>query len=405
MPTPLTLGLVWWLSFGGLGLIFPFYAMYLRENAGLPGSQVGLVMSMLPLAGLIGQPLWGQIADRTGRRARVFTVVAGGASLGYLVLGHAGGFGALLVATACLAIFSSSVGPSCLAVTLALLPEGPSFGRARAMGTIAFGVSAIGLPFALRAFQGAGYGAPPVLADGEQGLELIFALAAGFLALASLASLMLPSRAALWVRAQSGQWRTLLRSPAFMRIVLFTFLSFLALQGPAIMLPILVRDHGGGLDAVSRLWIPMIALEIPLVYYFGATVARLGPRGVIALGVAAAALRWAITGFGDDPAWVYGAQILHGVTVWGVVLGTAVYANDVVPAHLRSTGQGLVAMLGVSLGSVLSNMGAGWLIEVIGPRAPAQVAAVAAVGLGLAIPWLVPAPHALSATAPAERAA
>jgi MFS family permease len=111
---------------------------------------------------------------------------------------------------------------------------------------------------------------------------------------------------------------------------------------------------------------------------------------VIAIGMIAAAVRWGVSGFAEDLRWVYLAQILHGVTVWGIILGAPVYVDAVVPARLRSTAQALLAMVGVSLGSILSNVGAGWLSDVVGPRAPAQVAGVMGLMLTLALPWMLP---------------
>jgi len=390
MPISVALALVWWFAFAGLGLFFPFYSLYLSENAGLAGSEVGLVLAMLPLTGLVVQPLWGQLADRTGLRAGIVTLLAGGTSVGYAMLTQADGLASFLLCTVMLAVFSSALVPSCVSVTLALLPDGKGFGRARVMGTLAFGVSVLSFPFVLRAFQSAGHGAPPARAEGEPGLELIFCLASAFLALTAVLSLWLPARGDVSQRAQRGQWRELFDNAAFIRVLIFTFLAYLTIQGPTVLLPILVRDQGGGLDAISRMWLLMIALEVPLVYHFGATWTRFGARGVLQIGMCAAALRWAISGFGEDLHWVYGAQLLHGVTVWGIVLGTPLYANDVVPAHLRATGQGLLAMLGVSLGSIVSNFGSGWLVEAVGPRAPAQIASVVSLLLALALPWMLP---------------
>ena len=394
MPVPLAIGLVWWLGFSGLGLIFPFYALYLRENAGLAGSELGLVLAVQPLVGMFGQLLWGQISDRTGQRARVLTAIALGSCVGHLVLLQAGSFAGFLAGTGVLALFSTSFTPSCFAVTAAVMPDGAGFGRARAMGTISFGVSALALPFALRWIQVAGLGAPPARAEGEPGLELIFAAAAMFYVLTALASGLLPRDGDVSARAASGQWRELLRSRDFLRVVGFTLLAFLAMQGPTIMLPVLVRDHGGGIDAISRLWLLMVSLEIPLVYYFGATVRRLGGRTVITLGLLAGVVRWGISGFADDPAWVYGSQVLHGVTVWGVIVGTSFYVNQVVPPELRSTAQAALATFGTGLGALLSNVGAGVLIDVVGARGPARAAAVITALLAVMIPLLVPRPRA-----------
>ena len=60
------LSLFWGTLFGALGIFFPYYSLYLKEDLGLTGQQVGTAMGVFHLIGLIGQPVWGYIADRTG---------------------------------------------------------------------------------------------------------------------------------------------------------------------------------------------------------------------------------------------------------------------------------------------------------------------------------------------------
>jgi len=389
----LTLAAVWGFALAGLGLFFPLYSLYLSENAGLRGVELGLVMAMLPLVGLLAQPFWGQVSDRTGRRAHVLTMLALGTAAGYVSIAFAEGFPQFLLATAALALFSTALIPTCVGVSLALLPDEDRtrFGRVRVIGTIGFAVCVGGFPFVLRAVQ-ARSPAPSAgaLPGAEPQLELAFLLAAAMLVLAALVSIRLPAGGAISTRASRGEWRTLLRNGPYVRVLIFSFLTFLCSQGAMVLFPILVRAQGGGLEAISRMWLIMLALEIPLVFYFGAGLARLGPRGVIAIGSAAAALRWLVSGFADDLFWVHAAQLMHGVTVWGIVLGIPVYVDAVVPEQLRSTGQGLAAMIGVSFGAFLSNLTAGWLTEAIGPKAPAQIAGVASLLLALALPWMLP---------------
>ncbi|MBW2274858.1 MAG: MFS transporter [Deltaproteobacteria bacterium] len=400
-PAPIipTLSIIWGLVLAGLGLIFPFYALYLRENAGLTGTEVGLVAATLPLMGVLVQPMWGQVADRTGLRGRVLAVLALGTAAGYALLSRAQSFEDFLLYTALLALFSTATIPACMSVSLALLPEPSSqaFGRVRVVGTLGFGVSVGAFPFLLRALRDAGFVASKSEASsGEPGLHVMFYVAGVLLLLASLASLALPRRGAVSLRASQGEWRTLLSNRLFVRLLIYAFFAYLSMQGPMVLFPILVRAQGGGLEAVSQMWLIMLVLEVPLVFYFGAGVARMGPRGVIAIGMAAGALRWGVSGFAEDLRWVYLAQALHGVTVWGIILGAPVYVDAVVPARLRSTAQGLLAMVGVSLGSILSNVGAGWLTDAVGPRAPAQLAGLMGLALTLVLPWMLP---------PAERPA
>ena len=53
----LPLSLFWFFYFGGQGIFFPYYALYLHENAGLTGSQMGFVLGALPFMGFFAQPV------------------------------------------------------------------------------------------------------------------------------------------------------------------------------------------------------------------------------------------------------------------------------------------------------------------------------------------------------------
>jgi PPP family 3-phenylpropionic acid transporter len=396
-PAPVwTLGAIWWFVMGALGFFFPYYAFFLNENAGLTGTQVGAVLGVIPMMGLIAQPLWGQFADRTGLRGRVVGLLALGTALGYASLSLATGFTGYLAFTCLFAVFFPALMPSCVAASFASLddPSGTRFGRVRAMGTVGFGVSVGCLPFLL---EGLRSWKPELIASetpsgvGEPGLEMIFYLAAGLAMVAACAGFALPARGAMALRAEPDEWRRLLHNSHFVRLILFTFVAYLANQGPTVLFPLLVRAQGGGIEAVSRMWLIMIVLEIPLIFYFGIGVARFGPRGVIAIGLGAAALRWLVSALATDLRWVYFAQLLHGVMVWGLILGAPVYMDAVIPKHLRSTGQALLAMVGIGMGSMLSNLTAGVLVDAVGPKAPALAGGLASALLLLSIPWLLPA--------------
>jgi nitrate/nitrite transporter NarK len=67
---PLTL--FWFTYFGALGIFSPYFGLYLKEKAALSGTELGLVLSMLPLVGIIAQPLWGQIAAHAAESSHGF---------------------------------------------------------------------------------------------------------------------------------------------------------------------------------------------------------------------------------------------------------------------------------------------------------------------------------------------
>jgi hypothetical protein len=50
----------------------------------------------------------------------------------------------------------------------------------------------------------------------------------------------------------------------------------------------------------------------------------------------------------------------------------------------------MLAMIGVSLGGISSNLSAGWLFENFGPDAPYFAGGIGAIILGCAVPLLIP---------------
>src|SRR5215470_8525800 len=109
LSVPLTL--FWFVYMGGVGIFFPYFSLYLKENVGLSGTQLGWILATVPLVSIVGQPFWGQVADRTGARSHIVAFLALGSVLGYLWLATANGFVAILLATATLAVFSSGILP------------------------------------------------------------------------------------------------------------------------------------------------------------------------------------------------------------------------------------------------------------------------------------------------------
>ncbi len=385
---------VWFFGFGALGMYLPFFGLYLHENAWLGGARVGVVLAVVPLVGMAVQPLWGQLADRTGARARILVLVSLGAALGFAALGLARGFAALVLATALLAAFLTAFVPAAVAMTLALARRGDphAFGLSRVWGTVGFLFFVVSVPHGLDAAQRAQGLARTPGGPSEPGLELIFAVASASVFVAGLAALALPRTGAVAMRAPRGDWRRLVHHGPYLRLLAFAFAGYVCLQGPLTIFPILVRARGGNLDSVSEMWVPMLLLEIPLVALSGASLERLGARGLLAIGILAGGARWLACGLAPGLGWIYPVQILHGVMVAGFILGAPLYVEAVVPERLRSTGQGLLTMLGASLGGITSNLASGWLLERVGPDVPYVAGGLGALLLGALVPFVLPPP-------------
>lgn len=388
VPPVARIALLWFFTLGGLGMFFPFFSLYLYKDAGLTGAQVGIVLATVPLVGIVAQPAWGQIADLTGRRTRVLSIVLCGGSLGYLLLGLPDTFGEFIAAATLIALFSTSLMPSLWSVSLALVGAGGPrvLGWVRAIGTVGFGVSVGTFPYL------AAWLDPEAAGQGTDALPLIFPLASSLVAVATLLALTLPKTGEVSVRAARGDYRKLLSHGPFVRLLVAAFFAVLCIRGPNAMLPILVHAHGGSIRVISKMWLLMLSLEVPLIAAFGISVRRLSLRGIVMIGVVASAVRWLVSGYTTDLSVMTAAQVLHGVGVWGVIVCIPNYVDAVVPTSLRSTAQAALAMVAFGIGGVISSTLAGWLMDALGPRSPAQLGGTGALLLAVSLYWLLPQP-------------
>ena len=387
-----SISLFWFAFFGALGIFFPYYSLYLKENAGLTGTQLGLVLSVMPLVGIVAQPFWGQVADRTGARGRVVAFLSMVSAAGFVLLGLAQGFVLILLAAVFLACFSTPVIPLSVSVALAAFRRsGPhAYGFARAWGTVGFLASVLIFPGALDRVQQWQGLSPVPGGPSEPGLGVMFLGTAAIVLLASAIGLALPKEGLASLRAARGEWRTLLRRGPMRRMLVFAFCAYLFVTGPMGLLPVYVRAHGGTLETVQNMWILMLIVEIPLILCTGMGLQRIGARGLLAAGVLAGGVRWTVCGLTANPYWIYPVQMLHGVMVTGLMMGGPLYVDRVAPGRLRSTAQGLVAMAGLGIGGIASNTAAGWLLDNVSANAPYLIGGVGALVVGLAIPWILP---------------
>jgi PPP family 3-phenylpropionic acid transporter len=404
LPT-LRLSVYWFFVVGALGVFFPYFTLYLKENAGLTGGQTGMVFSVVPLVGMFAQPLWGHVADRTGWRTRLLAALALGASTGYAGLTLPGSFAGLLAATALLALFSTSLIPMGVSVSLAAL-EGQrisGFGRVRAWGTVGFLLTVVGIPPLLHLFQKV-MGLPRRAGGpSEPGLQYVFLVAGLLVGLGAVAAWMLPRTGSVSLQAARGEYRILLRHGPFLRVLVFTFFSFLFIQGPMVLFPIYVRARGGDMETVSHMWICMLMLEIPLVASLGTIHEHLGPRTMVSLAAILGGVRWFTCAVATDLGFVYPVQLLHAFVVAGLLVGAPVYVESLIPQRLRSTGQGLLMTLGASIGGILSATVSGWLIDRFDANAPYLVGGVGAILVGLVGSFFLPAVPAESREGDAVR--
>ncbi len=385
---PLTL--FWFVYFGSLGIFYPYFSLYLRENAGLTGTEVGLILAISPLVGMVAQPFWGQLADRTGKRGRLLALLTLGTAAGYYGVWIASGFWAIVIATAALALVGTAVFPMMMSVSLALLRnEGQhAFGRVRVWGTIGYFVLVLIFPSLLSMVR-----VPDEInlaKISQPALGLMFPLTATLVFTAGLIAFFLPKAGVVALRAGRDDWRELVHNRVFIRFLVFALLANFLMNGPMWLFPLFVRSRGGDVATIRNMWIIMLLVEIPLVLSTGSGLKRLGARGLLGVGLVVGGLRWFLSALSSDGALLFAVQALHGVTVVGLNLGSPLYLDVVAPEKLRSTAQSILSMVAAGIAAVASNASAGWLLDHGGVNLLYFLCGAGAIVLGASTWWILP---------------
>ena len=100
-----------------VALYSPFLSAYYRQN-GITSSQIGILMTVAPLASVIIQPFWAKRSDESGKAKKYVCAIILGiiVSLYTFYLGHS--FTTFLIASILLALFSTSVNPMIDAIVI-----------------------------------------------------------------------------------------------------------------------------------------------------------------------------------------------------------------------------------------------------------------------------------------------
>ncbi|MEO1458401.1 MAG: MFS transporter [Pseudomonadota bacterium] len=370
--------------FAVLGAYLPFWPVWLAEQ-GLGVAEIGSIVSAALLLRLVTVPALTALADRFALR-RAMLAGAGFVSAA-LFLVHLGaeGQGALLALGLALTFSFSLMVP--LGEALGLRASGRfgfAYAQARAAGSIAFLLANIAMGWAMAAFG----------AD-----ALIWVLAAGCVLAGAIGALHpgggAPRGSGV---AGAGMDRAGFREGFALlgdrRLLLFALAAGLGQSSHAVYFLFASldwADQGISAETVGMLWAAGVVAETVLMLGPGGRwLRRLGAPGAIALGAAAAALRWVAMAF--EPAlWaLWPLQALHALTFALSHLGIMAFAAAAIPDRLQASGQGVLLGLTQGVMLALATFAAGLVEGALGREGAWLMAAgMAAAGAALAL-WLRP---------------
>jgi len=332
-----------------IGLLGPYFALFLIEKE-YSGSQIGLMLGVLPVAGLVFQPVWSLLSDILNRRRILLVIGSIGLVIASIGLGFSNTFAVTFLWGILFSAMRAPISPISTAIALDYLEdqgESETYGLLRLWGSLGFAVSSLLM---------AGF----FLDD----IRVYFPwFAAGiFFILASL-SFLLPERAVPYTYSGFKGLRYLAKNAKF---ILFLAASIF-IGGTQGIYNNYLTLFLQSLDTASWLIGAIVSLqaliEIPMMMVAPYLIQRFSLQWLIVAGAVAFPVRWLLFFFIEEPAWIIPLQLLHGVGVISFFVVAVSYIDKLINPKWRATGQALYSTAMMGIGSGLGVFFAGIIIE------------------------------------------
>ncbi|WP_139368233.1 MFS transporter [Evansella clarkii] len=349
--TMLNMKSFYFFSFFALGGLFPLLSVYLQNEAGLSGAQIGTIMSVGPIVMLLSQPVWGMLSDYTGKPRVLLTVaVVITASTGLLYLFTYEYIWLLLIA-ALLALFQSPLVP--LSDSMAMnyvYKHKEHYGNVRLWGAAGFAV----------AVWVAGN-----LSD-LAGLQIIFYIFAATMLLSAVFSMGMPRESAEVSPGIKNGLGTLIKMPRFMIFLLVTFLVFGPIMANNFYFGLFIQFAGGSLAGVGFAFLLAAGSEVPFMRWAGNWIERAGILKILFIASLISGLRWLFYVAGPSPVFIYVTTIIQGFSIGLFIPAALQYVIKIAPGEIKATAVSLYSAAGNGLGAWFFTFSAGLLIDWFG---------------------------------------
>lgn len=334
------------LYFGTVGITQPFLPAYLRSLA-LSTTEVGLLLALSPLASLIAPPLWGHLADRTGRLSHVLTVLALGTALCFAPLLSVERFPALVATLGAYACFVSSITPMVDSLALDHVAQrGGSYAHLRLFGSLGFILATT--TFGLWVRQ----------VDRSTIIVALTLLSAVALWSLSLRAHTPPGAtphalAGLQLLRDNKDLRWLLAATCLHWMACTPYNGMFAIHISALGLPPSVVGLSFGLGVMA---------EVAAMLLYPRFAERIAPRHLLCLSFVMSALRWGGVALVSSPVPLAALSLIHAMTFGVFYPASVAFMARRVPQHLRASGQGLFAAVTFGVGGLVgfTSSGAGY---------------------------------------------
>ena len=356
---PWAFWLLFFFQYAAVAGYYTYLNVYFRD-AGLTGTQIGVLNMVTAMISVGSAVVWGFLADRTGKPRYFIAAGAVGALIAAQFIPTVHTFNAFLVIGILSAFMYSAPQTLADSTTLAWLGEKrEDYARFRLGGTFGFILTGSLLGFVFD----------------RLGLQVMFPIYGVMMGLFAFFALLLPD---LTVRLESrsvGAIGAMIRTPAWILLVVCCFLTWIATNASITFMGVVLDSMGADKGLIGIASTIGAIIEIPFMMFSPYLLRRFGAARLLLVAFSLNVVRYSLLAWMPSPGWAVPINIIHGpafVLFWNAAI---TLANKMAPPGMAGTAQGLLSST-MSLAGVVGALLTGVLFDRLGPHGLFTVMAV-----------------------------
>lgn len=337
------------LAYAALACYSPFLIIYFN-NRNLSYIQTGIAFAVLPLIGVISQPVWGFITDKYLNKKITLLILISSSAVSILLLAFVNDFYSILLCIILLALFITSVFSilDALCCELAASHHDIQFSRARLAGSLGYGLFVFIMGIIIK----------------HTNINVSFYICCflNIIAVTVLWTIRYEENTAVQ-RINVRDVVNLLKNKNFAVFIISVMLINISIGANSSYIGELIRYTGGDVSNLGLLWFVVAFCEVPVLYVGTRILAKYKDLRLYYIATISYALRFFLNSMCTSWKMVILVQMLQCVTFALYVISALHFLDRVIPPKMKTTGITIYAALGGGLGGFIGNMGGGMVLQ------------------------------------------
>jgi PPP family 3-phenylpropionic acid transporter len=348
--------------FASLGVILPYWGLYLQEAQGFSHAKIGELMAVILVTKLIAPNIWGWIGDHTGHRMPIVRLASFFAVICFLgVFVAKQDFWFLALVMMLFSFFWNASLPQFEAVTMNFLQKQiQHYSLIRLWGSIGFILAVLVSGFLIEQW---GVSLVPLV---------VLVLYLGILFI----SLLVPEKCSEVGPCKQGSILRILRRRNIQAFLLVCFLMQASHGAYYAFYSIYMEQIEYRSSVIGQLWALGVVAEVLVFLVMHHLLHRWGARRVLIASLGIAVVRWVLVAVASDQLiWVLLAQLMHAAT-FGTFHAAAIHmVHHFFVGRHQGRGQALYSSISFGGGGAFGSLVSGYLWDGVGAASAYWMAA------------------------------